>query len=284
MKQWHKITALSVLAVLLLLSGITWTMWNSKPSPAPSPSPSTSAPPSPTSPSTRYTYSVIYTYPHSQNAFTEGLAYADGDLYESTGNYGASSLRRVDLETGSILQQVSLSSQFFGEGTTIVNDLIIQLTYREHIAFISDKNTLRPLGNFTYSTEGWGLTYDGSRLIMSDGSDKLYFLNATTYETIAQVKVHDGAVSIANLNELEYINGDVYANIWHEQKIAIINPQGGQVKAWIDLTGLQGTAAASSEDVLNGIAYDAANDRLFVTGKNWPTLFEIKLVPQSDLP
>ncbi len=258
------------------------TSLSGKPPTSTSPSPSLSSSPSPSLtplPTIMYTYNIVHAYPHDTNAFTEGLAFANSSLYESTGLYGGSTLRQVDLQTGNLIQEVDLASQFFGEGITIFDDTIIQLTWQEHIAFIYDVNSLNLLGNFTYLTEGWGLTYDGSHLIMSDGSNKLYFLNSTTHQGIGQVDVHDGNTAVTNINELEYVKGDIYANIWHQSKIAIIDPQTGQVKAWIDLTGLQGAAPSNSDNVLNGIAYDEANDRLFVTGKGWSQFFEITLVP-----
>ena len=235
-----------------------------------------------------YTYSIANTYPHDTKAFTEGLTYADGFLYESSGlnsTYGAvSSLRRVDLITGDVVQEYTLPSQYFGEGIAIVNNTIIQLTWQSHKGFIYDKNTFALLGNFSYPTEGWGLTFDGKQLIMSDGSDHLYFLNPTTFQRTGQVRVHDGNTNIVNINSLQYINGDVYANIWQTNRIAIINPQTGQVKAWIDLTGLPAEVAINLNPnaVLNGIAYDQQNNRLFVTGKDWPSLYQIKLVPESS--
>ncbi|HMK94673.1 MAG TPA: glutaminyl-peptide cyclotransferase [Candidatus Limnocylindrales bacterium] len=237
---------------------------------------------------TYYTYSIVKTYPHDTKAFTEGLTYSDGFLFESSGlnsTYGAvSSLRRVDLTTGDVVQEYTLPSQYFGEGIAIVNDTIIQLTWQCHIGFIYNKKTFVLIGNFSYPTEGWGLTFDGKQLIMSDGSDKLYFLNPTTFQRTGQVKVHDGSTNIANINSLQYINGDVYANIWQTNQIAIINPQTGQVKAWIDLTGLPAevTVYSNPNAVLNGIAYDQQNNRLFVTGKDWPSLYQIKLVPTSS--
>jgi glutaminyl-peptide cyclotransferase len=224
-------------------------------------------------------YSVVNTYPHDAGAFTEGLVYSGGALIEGTGLYGSSSLRRVALENGSVLQRVDLPSQYFGEGITVVGDRILQLTWREHTGFVYDLNTLDLMGNFSFDTEGWGLTYDGNRLILSDGSSTLYFLDASSYQVVGSVQVLDRNVSIVNLNELEYVNGDVYANVWMSQRIVIINPQTGQVKGYVDLAGLQSSAGVSGEDVLNGIAYDKTGDRLFVTGKNWPQLYEIRLVP-----
>jgi glutamine cyclotransferase len=187
-------------------------------------------------------------------------------------------LRSIELQTGRSLQLYSMSNQFFGEGITVFNDKIIQLTWLSHEGFVYDKTSFERVGEFNYSTEGWGITYDGNRLIMSDGTANLYFINPETFERTGQIEVHDNASPVTELNELEYIKGDVYANIWLQEKIAIINPQTGQVKAWIDLTGIQSMVNCSRQDVLNGIAYDADGDRLFITGKRWPQLFEIKLV------
>ncbi len=230
------------------------------------------------SPVQNFGYSVINVYPHDTAAFTEGLVYADGFLYESTGLNGASSLRRTNLTSGEVVQEIELSSQFFGEGIALVNDTIIQLTWQSHIGFIYNKETFELLGNFSYSTEGWGLTFDGVHLIMSDGSDKLYFLDPVTFQQVSQVQVHDGNVSVRNLNELEYIKGDIYANIFQQRKIAVINPETGQVKGWVDLSDLSGQPQFNGENVLNGIAYDAKGDRLFVTGKDWPQLYQIRLI------
>ncbi len=233
------------------------------------------------SPVQNYSYSVINVYPHDTAAFTEGLVYSGGFLYESTGLNGASSLRRTNLTSGEVLQEIELPSQFFGEGIAIVNDTIIQLTWQSHVGFIYNKETFELLGNFSYSTEGWGLTFDGVHLIMSDGSDKLYFLDPQTFQPVSQVQVHDGNVSVRNLNELEYIKGDVYANIFQQRKIAVINPETGQVKGWIDLSDLSGQPQFNGENVLNGIAYDSKGDRLFVTGKDWPQLYQIRLISQK---
>ena len=231
---------------------------------------------------TYYTYSIVNTYPHDTNAFTEGLVYSDGFLYESTGLYGASSLRRVDLTTGDVLQEYTLPTQYFGEGIAVVNDIIIQLTWQSNIGFIYSKTTFALLGNFTYPTQGWGLTYDGKNLIMSDGTDHLYFLNPTTFQQTGQIQVHNGTTPVVNINSLDYINGEVYANIWLTNTIAIINPETGQVKAWINLTGLPDENNPNPNAVLNGIAYDQQNNRLFVTGKDWPSLYQIKLIPQTN--
>ncbi len=226
----------------------------------------------------RYSYEIVRGYPHDEQAFTEGLVFEKGVLYEGTGLYGYSTLRRVELQTGRSLQLCSMPDQFFGEGITVFNDKIIQLTWLSHEGFVYNKTSFEQVGEFSYSTEGWGITYDGSRLIMSDGTANLYFIDPETFERTGQIEVHDNASPVTELNELEYIKGDVYANIWLQEKIAIINPQTGKIKAWIDLAGIQSRVNCSGQDVLNGIAYDADGDRLFITGKRWPQLFEIKLV------
>jgi glutamine cyclotransferase len=227
-----------------------------------------------------YSYRIVNVYPHDTDAFTEGLVFDGGSLYESTGLHGNSALRHVDLETGEILQLHSLQPQYFGEGIAVVGEKIVQLTWQSHVGFVYDKATFDLLQQFEYPTEGWGLTYDGSRLIMSDGTANLYFLDPVTFQRIGEVTVHDtGPVTM--LNELEYVNGTVYANVWMEEKIAVINPQTGQVTAWIDLTGIQDLKNQDPNNVLNGIAYDASGDRLFVTGKRWPHIFEIQLVPSA---
>ncbi len=243
---------------------------------SPSSEPSTS--PRPELP-TQYTYSVAHIYPHDQNAFTEGFVYSDGYLYESTGIYGRSSLTKSSIATGSVLQEVHLPDTYFGEGIAVVNDTIVQLTWQEHTGFVYDKSSFAVLRNFSYTTQGWGLTYNGSCLVMSDGTHTLYFLDPVTFQITGHIQVSDNDVLIDNLNELEYVNGSIYANIWHQQRIAIINPQTGQVEGWVNLAGIEDSPVLSTEDVLNGIAYDSQSDRLFVTGKDWPDIFEIKLVP-----
>jgi len=224
-----------------------------------------------------YTYDVIKVYPHDKNAFTQGLVIEKDVLYESTGLYGNSTLRRVELETGNVLQIYSLPSAFFGEGITIFGDKIIQLTWQSQTGFVYDKHSFDLLREFSYPTEGWGITNDGSQLIMSDGTEILHFLNSETFEKVGQVEVHDDE-PVTNLNELEYINGEVYANIWGEEKIAVIDPHTGQVKGWIDLTGIYNQENRDPNNVLNGIAYDAEANRLFVTGKMWSQLFQIKVL------
>ena len=226
-----------------------------------------------------YTYQVVNSYPHDRNAYTQGLVFEDGVLYEGTGLRGRSTLRRVDLETGNILQIHRLPDYYFGEGVTIYGNKIIQLTYRGNVGFVYDKNSFEVLGEFYYSTEGWGITHDGKRLIMSDGTSTLYYLHPETFEEIGRIEVHDNDAPVTGLNELEYVQGEIYANVWLTDRIARIDPETGQVTGWIDLRGLlQPEDYSEPVDVLNGIAYDAKNGRLFVTGKLWPRLFEIELV------
>jgi len=226
-----------------------------------------------------YTYSVVNVYPHDKSAFTQGLVFEDGVLYEGTGLYGRSTLRRVELETGDIMQIYVLPAQYFGEGVTIYGSKIIQLTWQSNVGFIYDKDSFELLQEFDYPTEGWGITYDGERLIMSDGTSILYFLDPETLEEIGRIEVYDNDGPVTRLNELEYVQGEIYANVWRMDHIATIAPQTGKVIGWIELEGLLGTEDYTEPiDVLNGIAYDAENDRLFVTGKLWPKLFEIELV------
>ena len=227
-----------------------------------------------------YTYEIINSYPHDPTAFTQGLIYLDGVLYEGTGRHGQSSLREVDLETGDVQTYSTIPEQYFGEGITIFDDKIYQLTWKSQTGFIYDQDSFELLDTFTYPTEGWGLTHDGEQLIMSDGTNNLYFLDPDTLEIKNMISVLDVQGNpIMRLNELEYIDGEVYANIWQTNQIVRINPGTGQVTAWIDLTGiLSPDSLTQPVDVLNGIAYDAENGRLFVTGKLWPNLFEIELV------
>jgi glutamine cyclotransferase len=227
----------------------------------------------------RYTYKVVNTYPHDHTAFTQGLLFIDGFLYEGTGQYGESTLRKVALESGDVLQLGELPEQFFGEGVTLMSDRLIQLTWRSRVGFVYDRESFALLRQFNYSTEGWGLTHDGRQLIMSDGSPTLFFLDPDTFAATGRLAVHDHKGPVSRLNELEYVRGEIYANIWQTDRIARISPQTGQVVGWIELEGLLSPQdRATRVDVLNGIAYDEKNDRLFVTGKWWPKLFEIELI------
>jgi glutamine cyclotransferase len=226
-----------------------------------------------------YTYRIVHSYPHDREAFTQGLVFEDGYLYEGTGIRGQSSLRKVDLETGDIMKLLRLPSHLFGEGITIVDDRIIQLTWKARVGFVYDKASFDFLKVFHYPTEGWGITYSKTHLIMSDGSSTLHFLDPHTFKKVGDIHVHDANGPVERLNELEYIEGEIYANVWKTDLIAKIIPQTGEVSAWIDLEGLLGAQdPVFPLDVLNGIAYDEREKRLFVTGKLWPRLFEIELI------
>lgn len=237
-----------------------------------------------------YGYEVVNTYPHDPKAFTQGLVFHDGRLYESTGEFGHSTLRRVDLKTGKVEQSVELEREIFGEGLAIFGDKIFQISWKNGIAFVYDLKTLKLLKEFEYPGDGWGLTHDNTHLIMSDGTHVLRFLNPETFKTEKTLTVfrEDGS-PMMNLNELEYINGEIWANIWHSEspdilgkpnRIARINPESGKIVGWVDLNNISpDDIKRNSENTLNGIAYDAAAGRIFVTGKNWKKLFEIKLIP-----
>jgi glutamine cyclotransferase len=226
-----------------------------------------------------YSYQIVNTFPHDQDAFTQGLVYEDGFLYEGTGLWGESELRKVELQTGNVLKDHKLSDKYFGEGITIFGDRIIQLTWKSNIGFVYDQDNFELLETFDYPTEGWGITHDGIHLIMSDGSDKIYFLDPETFKVERTIKVTFDEQPIDELNELEFVYGDIFANVWKTDKIARIDPETGNVTGWIFLDGLLSSdLKTGSEDVLNGIAFDSENDRIFVTGKKWPKLFEIELV------
>ncbi len=226
-----------------------------------------------------YGYRVITAYPHDRRAYTQGLIYCDGFLYEGTGLHGASSLRRVQLETGRVLARHSLESQYFGEGITAWEDAVFQLTWRSGVGFIYDRSGLKVRGTFRYPGEGWGLANDGRRLIMSDGTAILRFLDPRGFRETGRLTVMDGTLPVAELNELEYVRGEIFANIYRTDRIARISPVTGRVVGWIDLGGLLSPQERAADvDVLNGIADSGRKDRLFVTGKLWPRLFEIELV------
>ena len=253
---------------------------SSTPTPTPTATSTPTATPTPTptpTPIPVYTYTVVNEYPHDSNAFTQGLVFETGVLFEGTGLYGRSSLRRVELDTGVVVQILDLPSEYFGEGITVYGDEIVQLTWQSHVGFVYDKETFAQLSEFYYPSQGWGITHDGEYLIMSDGTATLHLLDPQTFKEISTVQVCDDAGPVTRLNELEYIQGKVYANVWYSDYVAMISPQTGQVVGWIDLAGLLSPEEAAGADVLNGIAYDAENDRLFVTGKLWPKLFEIEL-------
>jgi glutamine cyclotransferase len=224
-----------------------------------------------------YGYEVVNVYPHDREAFTQGLLYRDGFLYESTGVNGRSSIRKVRLETGEVVQRRNVDRAHFAEGLTEWNGRLLQLTWTTNVAFVYDLETFEPQRPFTYPGEGWGLTHDGTRLIMSDGTPVLRFLDPTTFRELGRITIRDGGRAVDQLNELEFIDGQIYANVWLTDRIAVIKPESGLVTAWIDLEGLLPARDRAGADVLNGIAYDAGQRRLFVTGKLWPRLFEIRI-------
>jgi glutaminyl-peptide cyclotransferase len=224
-------------------------------------------------------YRIVTKYPHDRAAFTQGLVYRSGVLYEGTGLYGQSTLRRVDLRTGDVRDTVTLGSDYFGEGIAVLKDRIYQLTWREQTGFIYDRETFALLDRFSYTTEGWGLTTDGTRLIASNGTDRITFHDPGTFAALGSIAVRADGEPVQRLNELEYVNGEIWANVFLTDRIARIDGTTGAVRGWIDLSGLlsENDRAGLDVGVLNGIAYDAAKNRVFVTGKNWPKLFEIKL-------
>ena len=228
-----------------------------------------------------YTFKIVRDYPHDPAAFTQGLVYRDGFFYEGTGLNGQSSLRKVRLETGEVLQHVDLSSEYFGEGIAIVRNKVIQLTWQSHIGFVYNLSDFKLLRQFSYSGEGWGLASRGNELFMSDGTAEIRVLDANTLKESRHFTVRDGASPIDQLNELEFVEGELFANIWQTDRIAQISPQTGKVIGWIDLSGLLNPIYRRKDGaVLNGIAYDSTQKRLFVTGKLWPKIFEIQLVPK----
>jgi glutamine cyclotransferase len=294
------ILACAVIAAIAFVAGFP-----GQPNPA-TPAPAASVTPSlPVSPAIQvtpatpvYHYAVVNTYPHDRFAFTEGLAYTSGQLIEATGLNGNSTLRRVDLTTGAVLQERQMADKYFGEGVAVDGDRIVQLTEFSHVGFVYNATTFAETGSFNYSTDGWGIASDGTNLVMSDGTNVFHFLDPVTFAEIRQVRVQDRGVPVESLNELEYVNGEIYANVWPTDRIVRIEPATGNVTGWIDLTGILpqkdrdriGLSAISSlqgrtsltleqEACLNGIAYDPTGDRLFVTGKLWPDLFEIRVVP-----
>lgn len=222
-------------------------------------------------------YKVIATFPHDTTSFTQGLVFADGNLYESTGLNGESTLRRVDIKTGKTLQRIDIPRQYFAEGLALVGDELVQLTWQHKLGFVYDRKTFERKRTFTYNSEGWGIAYDGrSRLVMSDGSDRLTFLDPKTLLPQKSLRVEDAGRPVLNLNELEWIENEIWANVWQTDRIARINPATGQVSAWIDLSSLFPRAQRlPPADELNGIAYDKATRRIFITGKKWPRLYQI---------
>jgi glutamine cyclotransferase len=229
-----------------------------------------------------FSYKIVNTYPHNRASFTQGLVFDKGILYESTGLNGRSAVKIVDIKTGKSLKSHELPNKYFGEGITVVDNKIIQLTWRSKMGFLYNKETLKLIKKFSYQTQGWGITYDGKYLIMSDGSAMLYFMDPNTFKVIGTLEVYGDSGKVSALNELEYIDDEIYANIWGEEKIVRISPKTGRVTAWIDLSGLLSDKDRELRvDVLNGIAFNSENGNLYVTGKLWPKLFEIELVPKN---
>jgi glutamine cyclotransferase len=225
-----------------------------------------------------YGYSVVRSYPHDPRAFTQGLLFRNGVFYEGTGMNGRSGIRKVKLETGEVLQAKPIGAEYFGEGITDWKGSLIEITWQSEIGFVYDINTFERTRTWTYKGEGWGLTQDGTRIIMSDGTSELRFLDPETLKETGRITVRDARGPVERLNELEYVKGEIFANVWTTDRIARISPKDGRVTGWIDLAGLLPPSERAGADVLNGIAYDAAGDRLFVTGKQWPRIFEIRLV------
>ena len=228
----------------------------------------------------KYTYQIVATYPHDPQAFTQGLIFHEGFLYESTGLYGESSLRKIDLRTGKVLFKKKIDEIYFAEGLTLFNNLLIQLTWKSHLGFLYEIDTFEQIGSFEFPYEGWGITHDNQNLIISDGSDTLRFLDPKNFLVTREVQVHLNGQMINQLNELEFINGKIYANVWHTDLILIVDPEDGQVIGWINLIGLE-EQSDLLKNVLNGIAFDQTNNRIFVTGKNWPHLYEIVLIEEK---
>jgi glutamine cyclotransferase len=231
-----------------------------------------------------YDYEVVNTYPHDTGAFTEGLFYLNGFLYESTGLEHQSSIRKVRFETGEVLQKIDIPAQYFGEGIVNWKQHLVSLTWKTQVGFVYDLATLKTQRRFTYEGEGWALTQDGKRLIMSDGTSELRFLNPDTLQEMGRLRVTRNGEPVRNINELEWVKGQIYANVWQTNVIVIIDPDSGAITGILNLAGLLPPADRAGAQEMNGIAYDAKHDRLFVTGKNWPKLFEIRLRPGGGVP
>jgi glutamine cyclotransferase len=270
-------------------TGTATTTVTSTPTGAPTqggvPSPTGTATPAPVEPAKTYGYEVVDSWPHDSKAYTEGLAFDGGALIETAAQTPASALRRVDLTSGNVVASVGVPGQYFAEGLTVLGGRIYQLTWQDHTGFIYDSRSLDKLAEFSYDGEGWGLTNDGESLILSDGTDRIRFIDPATFEVRRVISIVDAdGQPVMALNELEYVKAEIYANIWHQDRIARIDPRTGAIVGWIDLAGLLAPNEVSDEEaVLNGIAYDSAGDRLFVTGKLWPRLFEVRLVERCKV-
>jgi len=230
-----------------------------------------------------YDAQVVNDYPHDAQAYSQGLIFVDGALYEGTGKYGRSTLRRVDLKTGDVQQQIALNRRVFGEGITAWDDSIVQLTWKANVGMVYDRKTFELRKTFRYSGEGWGITHDGRHLIVSDGTPTLRFLDPESFKVVRRLTVRSGGARVRHLNELEFVAGEIFANVWYKDHIVRISPSSGEVTGYIDLSRIWPQhLRPDKEAVLNGIAYDEVGNRLFVTGKNWPRLYEIILVPRSS--
>ena len=239
-------------------------------------------PASPASGVAHYTYEVLHTWPHDAHAFTQGLLFREGALLESTGLNGSSSLREVDWKTGRVLKQVSIPQQYFAEGLATIGDKAYQLTWRNHKGFVYNADTFQYLAEFAYEGEGWGLTTDGKVLILSDGTNRIRFLDPADFKVVRTIEVQEAGKPVDQLNELEYVHGEIFSNVWQTNRVVRIDPSSGQVRGEVDFTGLLAPSDRTSRtDVLNGIAYDPNHDRLLVTGKFWPKLFEVKLKKEN---
>jgi glutamine cyclotransferase len=275
----RRLTLLPVVCALLAGCGEKSSA-RATPTPAPASTPAAPAAAPAAAEVPRYTYQVVGVYPHDPAAFTQGLVYLKGVLFETTGLNGSSSLRKVDLQTGRVLQQSDLPFKFFGEGMTIIGEKIFHLTWRNQKGFVYNLSTFEVEREFTYAGEGWGLTTDGRVLILSDGTNQIRFLDPETFKVLRTISVFDRGQPLTQLNELEYIKGEIFANVWQTNTIVRIDPATGALLGTIDCTGLLPPGdRRGNTDVLNGIAYDASGDRLFLTGKNWPKLFEVQLQP-----
>jgi glutaminyl-peptide cyclotransferase len=233
-------------------------------------------------PPVEYSFQVVHAYPHDAQAFTQGLEYKDGFLYEGTGLNGRSSLRKTRLETGEVLRRVDLSPEYFGEGITLTGDEVLQITWQSRVGFVYGASDFQLRRRFSYEGEGWGLATNGREVFLSDGTSEIRVLDAKSLTEKRRIAVRDGSMPIDQLNELEFVDGEIFANVWQTDRIVRISPETGKVTGWIDLHGILGAEAPALETgaVLNGIAYDAAGKRLFVTGKLWPRVFEIRLIPK----
>ncbi len=256
--KWAAVAALVACAAALT----AWPQWSTPPAPK------------------LWGVEVTATYPHDPAAFTQGLAFHDGQLYEGTGQYGGSSIRRIALPSGEVEQMQPLSELYFGEGITIFDNKLYQLTWVNQVGFIYDVETFERLGTFRYAGEGWGLTHNGRHLIMSNGSERISFLDPENYDVVRTIRVRSEGRPIVRLNELEWVDGEIWANIWYQDQIARIDPRSGEVVGWIDASTIYPASERGFEDVLNGIAYDPAANRVLLTGKNWPLLYEVELVPR----